>query len=86
MNTAIIVAAGSGTRFGGEKPKQFLEVGGKPLLIHTLEKFEHCPLINEIVLVVASDQLINYRDIAVKYHLRKVAKIVFGGKRGLNLF
>ncbi len=80
MNTAIIVAAGSGRRFGGEKPKQFLEVGGKPLLIHTLEKFENCLLINEIILVIASDQLINYRNIAAKYHLRKVAKIVFGGK------
>lgn len=80
MNTAIIVAAGSGTRFGGEKPKQFLEIGGKPLLIHTLEKFENCPQINEIVLVLASNQLINYRNIATKYRLRKVSKIVFGGK------
>jgi len=80
MNTAIIVAAGSGSRFGGEKPKQFLEVGGKPLLIHTLEKFENCPLIKEIILVIASDQLINYREIAVRHRLRKVAKIVFGGK------
>lgn len=80
MNTAIIVAAGSGTRFGGEKPKQFLEIGGKPLLIHTLEKFEQCPQINEIVLVLASNQLINYREIATKYHLRKVGKIIYGGK------
>jgi 2-C-methyl-D-erythritol 4-phosphate cytidylyltransferase len=80
MNIAIIVAAGSGTRFGGEKPKQFLEVGGKPLLIHTLEKFENCPLINEIILVIAANQIINYREIATKYHLRKVAKIVYGGK------
>ncbi len=80
MNIAIIVAAGSGTRFGSDKPKQFLEIGGKPVLIHTLEKFENCPLINEIVLVIASDQLINYREIAIKHHLRKVAKIIFGGK------
>ncbi len=80
MNIAIIVAAGSGARFGSEKPKQFLDVGGKPLLIHTLEKFENCPLINEIILVIAADQLINYREIATKYHLRKVAKIVYGGK------
>ncbi|MEP6903740.1 MAG: 2-C-methyl-D-erythritol 4-phosphate cytidylyltransferase, partial [Actinomycetota bacterium] len=80
MNIAIIVAAGSGTRFGSDKPKQFLEIGGKPLLIHTLEKFENCPLINEIVLVIASNQIINYREIAVKHHLRKIAKIVYGGK------
>ncbi|MBS1798154.1 MAG: 2-C-methyl-D-erythritol 4-phosphate cytidylyltransferase [Acidobacteria bacterium] len=80
MNTAIIVAAGSGTRFGGDKPKQFLEIGGKPLLIHTLEKFENCPLINEIVLVIGSDQLFSYREIATKHRVRKVAKIVYGGK------
>jgi 2-C-methyl-D-erythritol 4-phosphate cytidylyltransferase len=80
MNIAIIVAAGSGTRFGGDKPKQFLEIGGKPILIHTLEKFENCPLIHEIILVISADQMVNYREIAMKYHLRKVSKIVFGGK------
>lgn len=80
MNTAIIVAAGSGTRFGGEKPKQFLELEGKPLIFHTIEKFESCALIDEIVLVIASDQLLNYRELAVKFTPRKVSKIVFGGK------
>ncbi len=80
MNTAIIVAAGSGKRFGSEKPKQFLEIGGKPVLIHTLEKFEKCPLIDEVILVIASNQLTNYRDIATKFRPRKVSKIVFGGK------
>jgi 2-C-methyl-D-erythritol 4-phosphate cytidylyltransferase len=92
MNTAIIVAAGSGTRFGGDKPKQFLEIGGKPLLIHTLEKFESCAAIHEIVLVLPPNYLTNYREIATKYRLRKVAKIVYGGKtraesvlKGLNV-
>jgi len=80
MNVAIIVAAGSGTRFGGTIPKQFLEIGGKPLLIHTIEKFENCPQINEIVLVLAAGQMINFREIAVKYRLRKVSKIVRGGQ------
>lgn len=80
MNTAIIVAAGSGTRFGGEKPKQFLELAGKPLIFHTLEKFEHCELIDEIVLVIASNQLLTYRELAVKFGARKVSKIVFGGR------
>lgn len=80
MNTAIIVAAGSGSRFGGDKPKQFLELAKKPLLFHTIEKFENCPLINEIVLVIASDQLNTYRELAVKFGARKVSKIVFGGK------
>ena len=47
MISAIIVAAGSGTRFGSEIPKQYLEIGGKPLLIHTLEKFENCAVIDK---------------------------------------
>ena len=42
MNSAIIVAAGSGKRFGSEKPKQFLDIAGKPLIFHTLERFENC--------------------------------------------
>jgi len=80
MNTAIIVAAGSGTRFGSATPKQFLKIGDKPLLIHTLKKFENCSQIDEIVLVIASDQMSNYRKIAVKHQLRKVSKVVFGGQ------
>ena len=55
MNTAIIVAAGSSTRFGGEQPKQFVPILGKPLLIHTLEKFEASPVIDNIVLVLSDD-------------------------------
>ena len=55
MNSAIIVAAGSSTRFGAAKPKQFLEILGKPLLIHTLEKFEICAAIAETVLVLPAE-------------------------------
>src|SRR4051812_21867978 len=54
MNTAIIVAAGEGKRFGGDIPKQFLEIAGKPLIIHTLERFQNCPQIDEIILVLHS--------------------------------
>jgi len=36
---AIIVAGGSGTRMGKKMPKQFIEIGGKPILMHTIEKF-----------------------------------------------
>lgn len=80
MNVAIIVAAGSGKRFGTETPKQFLEIVDKPILFHTLDKFEKCPLINEIVLVIGGDHLSLYREAALRFRPRKVAKIVFGGK------
>jgi 2-C-methyl-D-erythritol 4-phosphate cytidylyltransferase len=80
MNTAIIVAAGSGTRFGGARPKQFLEIGGKPLLIHTLEKFENCAAIDEIVLVLSADEIENFQTSAKKFRLGKLQRIVAGGQ------
>jgi 2-C-methyl-D-erythritol 4-phosphate cytidylyltransferase len=79
MNTAIIVAAGSGTRFGSETPKQFLEILGKPLIIHTLFAFENCPQINAIVLVLSSDETAKFLKIVGKYNLKKLVKIVSGG-------
>jgi len=79
MNSAIIVAAGSGTRFGGDKPKQFLEILGKPLIVHTLERFEFCPHIDEIILVLPETKTANFSKIAEKYNLKKLVKIVAGG-------
>jgi len=80
MNTAIIVAAGSGTRFGAEKPKQFLEIHGKPIIIHTLERFENCAVIDEIILVLPIDEIENFQINIEKYNLKKLAKIVAGGE------
>ena len=80
MNIAIIVAAGSGTRFGAEKPKQFIEILGQPLIIYTLQKFESCPAIDEIILVLPAEEIENFGQIASKYNLTKLAQIVSGGK------
>ncbi len=80
MNTAIIVAAGKGTRFGTEKPKQFHDIGGKPLIIHTLQKFESCSAIDEIILVLSAAEIENFTRIAAKFQLKKLSKIVAGGK------
>jgi 2-C-methyl-D-erythritol 4-phosphate cytidylyltransferase len=80
MNTAIIVAAGSGTRFGAEKPKQFLEIHGKPIIIHTLERFENCLAIDEIILVLPIDEIENFQTHIEKYNLKKLVKIVAGGR------
>ncbi|QQS32619.1 MAG: 2-C-methyl-D-erythritol 4-phosphate cytidylyltransferase [Acidobacteriota bacterium] len=55
MNSAIIVAAGSGQRFGSEIPKQFVPILGKPLIARTLERFTECDAIDEIVLVLSED-------------------------------
>ena len=80
MNTVIIVAAGSGTRFGAKKPKQFIEILGQPLIIYTLQKFESCPAIDEIILVLPAAEIESFRQIAKKYNLKKLAKTVSGGK------
>jgi 2-C-methyl-D-erythritol 4-phosphate cytidylyltransferase len=79
MNTAIIVAAGSGKRFGGKTPKQFLEILGKPLIIHTFQRFEACPEIDEIILVLPSTETAKFLQIAGKYNLKKLSKVVPGG-------
>jgi 2-C-methyl-D-erythritol 4-phosphate cytidylyltransferase len=79
MNTAIIVAAGSGTRFGSKTPKQFLEILGKPLIIHTLFAFENCPNIDAIVLVLSSNETADFLKIVGKYNIKKLVKIVSGG-------
>ena len=80
MNVVIIVAAGSGTRFGSLFPKQFIEIGGKPLLIHTLERFELCPAVDEIVLVLSAAEIENFQSVAEKFHLKKLSKIISGGE------
>ena len=91
MNTAIIVAAGSGKRFGTKTPKQFLEIKGKPLFIYTLERFQSCSEIDEIILVLPSTDTANFLSIIGKYGINKLSKVVAGGKtraesvwKGLN--
>ncbi len=79
MNTAIIVAAGSGKRFGGNIPKQFLEIHGKPVLIHTLERFENCDSVDEIVLVLSFDEIDSFEKKLKTYNIHKLNKIVAGG-------
>lgn len=75
MNIAIIVAAGSGSRLNSAKPKQFLDLLGKPLILHTLERFDSCPAIDEIILVVPAAELEN----CIKYPVGKLRKVIAGG-------
>ena len=79
MNTAIIVAAGIGERFGGKIPKQFVEILGKPLIVHTLERFDACPAIDQIFLVLSPDQKDLFSRIAGVFEFKKLSKILSGG-------
>ncbi len=79
MNVAIIAAAGQGTRMGGNRAKQFLELAGTPIIIHTLRAFELCEAIQEIILVLPAQDTAGFLAIAEKHRLRKLSKIVPGG-------
>jgi len=80
MNTAIIVAAGSGNRFGTDRPKQFVEVLGKPIIQYSLETFDACDAIDTVVVVVAAGELDRFRLISKKFSLHKPLTAVSGGK------
>lgn len=77
---AIIPSAGMGVRMGGRK-KNFLPLLGRPALYHTLRPFEESPLISSIVVAVRpGDEELCLNDVIGPYALRKVSKVVPGGK------
>lgn len=82
MNYVIIFAGGVGSRMGSKKPKQFLEVNKKPILVYTIEFFETHPDIDEIVLVSNKDWIEYSKQLVKKFNLSKVKKIISGGETG----
>src|SRR6185503_14466519 len=74
--TAIIVAAGSGSRFNSDTPKQFLEMNGRPVIEHTIERFVGAPSIHEIVVVLGADRIDGFD----RSRFAKVTAVVSGGK------
>lgn len=81
-NTAVIFAGGSGVRMGSGLPKQFLEVNGKPIIIHTLELFDEHPRIDEIYVACKEDYIPKLQKMIRVYMLDKVKGIVPGGVTG----
>jgi 2-C-methyl-D-erythritol 4-phosphate cytidylyltransferase len=80
MNVAIIVAAGRGSRAGGGRAKQFRELSGIPVIIHTLSRFEQCESIREAVVVLPGDARGELLSLAAAHGLSKVARAVAGGE------
>lgn len=77
---ALIVAGGSGQRYGGDTPKQYQVVAGRPLLSWTISRFEQASTIDQIAIVVAEEYLIYVNNCIVNpYGFTKVLKIVPGG-------
>lgn len=83
MNNALIFAGGSGTRMNSRaKPKQFLQLYGKEIIIHTLENFQNHPKIDNIVVVCKEDWIKFLCNLLKKYNLDKVKWVVPGGETG----
>ncbi|MCH5585908.1 2-C-methyl-D-erythritol 4-phosphate cytidylyltransferase [Shimazuella sp. AN120528] len=80
----VILAAGIGKRMNSTTPKQFLELLKKPILIHSLEVFEQHPLISQISVVTNEASYNHVEHLIQKYHLKKVKRIVMGGKERQN--
>ena len=80
MNVAVILAGGSGTRFGDIIPKQFLKVAGKRVIEHTIDRFEEHELIDEICIVSRPDCIPEVEQIVVSNEYKKVRKILAGGE------
>ena len=76
---ALILAGGIGKRMGVSLPKQFLEIKGKPVLVHTLSNFQRNDSVNSIVVVCVSDWIEYTWDLVKKYNLSKVEAIIPGG-------
>ena len=79
---AIIPAAGAGVRMQTDRPKQFLDLNGSPVLVRTLEVFQTCPVIDSIILVTPEQDVEYTQKMIVDTHgLTKVEKVVVGGER-----
>jgi 2-C-methyl-D-erythritol 4-phosphate cytidylyltransferase len=77
---AILPAAGLGTRMGAGTPKQFLELGGEPLVIFTLRRLAACPAITDFILATRAEELASLEDRVGKARLGRPARVVHGGE------
>ena len=84
MNVPIILAGGVGSRLGADRPKQFVEILGKPILVYTIEIFQNHPKIDAIEVVCVESHIDYLKELVDKYNLTKVRWIVAGGKEFQN--
>jgi 2-C-methyl-D-erythritol 4-phosphate cytidylyltransferase len=79
MNIAVILAGGTGSRMGGSLPKQFLDLDGRPVIVHSIEAFDSHPAIDEVAVVIHPDWRGRMEEIVAQGHWQKVKKIIDGG-------
>ena len=80
MDYVIIVAGGKGLRMGSDIPKQFLPIGGKPVLMRTLERFREYSADLQIILVLPEAQQDYWRQLCEKYHFDVKYQLANGGQ------
>lgn len=90
--SAIIPAAGSGKRMGGNTCKQYLQIGGRPIILETLSLFQKAEIITDIILVVSAAEVAATKEMVKAAGITKVVAVTEGGaerqnsiKNGLNL-
>ncbi len=77
--SVVIPAAGNSSRMGASGNKQFLSLGGKPVLVHTLFAFAHIPIVKEIIIVTRKEDIPQVNAIAREYDVPKIKAILPGG-------
>ena len=83
MNIGVIFAGGVGRRMNTKgKPKQFLEVHGKPIIVHTIDIFQNTEAIDAVVVVCVSDWLDYMNNLVERFNLTNVKAVVAGGETG----
>ena len=82
MKIALLTASGIGSRIKQDIPKQFIHVDNRPLIIHTLEKFQNHPNIDEICVVVLKGWEEMLKTYARQFNITKLKYIVNGGETG----
>lgn len=84
MGTVVLLCGGTGNRMGAEVPKQFLEVDGVPLIIHTIRRIEAAACVKQFVAVVHADWKDYLLDLLNTYDVRKCIGVTLGGATGLE--
>lgn len=79
-HTILIVAGGRGTRMGGPQPKQFLELAGRPVLMHTLEAFDRWDASARLIVVLPEDQIDTWKRLCEAHVFGRIHRVVAGGE------
>ncbi|MBE6531439.1 MAG: 2-C-methyl-D-erythritol 4-phosphate cytidylyltransferase [Ruminococcaceae bacterium] len=79
FTSAVIAAAGSSVRFGGELTKQMTELCGAPIVVHTLLAHQKCDCIHEIIIVAKKEEVGEYERLCEEYGITKVSAVITGG-------